>query len=130
MYNPAYQVNPFVKFRGLELFGVIEQARGANTAAEAGTRTWNQYAAEAVYRFLDGERLFISSRYNTAEGELVGISQKLGADRAQFGAGWFLTPNMLLKGEWVSQKYHDFPTTDIRSGGRFKGFMTEGVVAI
>ena len=36
---------------------------------------------------------------------------------------------VLLKGEWAQQKYLDFPTTDIRSGGKFKGFMVEGVVA-
>jgi hypothetical protein len=29
----------------------------------------------------------------------------------------------------VNQKYTDFPTTDIRNGGQFKGVMIEGVVA-
>jgi hypothetical protein len=57
------------------------------------------------------------------------MTEKVGADRTQFGAGWFLTPNVLLKGEWVNQKYNDFPATDIRNGGRFKGFMVEGVVS-
>ena len=125
----AYQLNPFVKVRGLELFGVIEQAKGINSATETERRTWNQYAGEAVYRFLADERVFIGGRYNTAEGKLVGMAQKVGADRTQFGAGWFLTPTVLLKGEWVNQKYRDFPTTDIRNGGRFKGFMIEGAVA-
>jgi hypothetical protein len=125
----AYQINPFIKLRGLELFGVIEQAKGANTATEVGTRKWNQYAGEVIYRFLADEKLYVAGRYNTAEGELVGMTEKVGADRSQFGAGWFLTPNVLLKGEWVNQKYRDFPTTDIRNGGRFKGFMVEGVVA-
>ncbi len=125
----SYQLNPFVKVRGLELFGVIEQAKGINAATETTRRTWNQYAAEATYRFLGDETMFIAARYNTAEGKLPGITQKVGADRSQLGAGWFLTPNVLLKGEWVNQKYTDFPTTDIRSGGRFKGFMVEGVVS-
>jgi hypothetical protein len=125
----AYQINPFVKVRGLELFGVIEQAKGTNSATEVGERTWNQYAGEVIYRFLGDEKAYIAGRYNTAEGELVGMTTKVGADRTQFGAGWFLTPNVLLKGEWVNQKYNDFPTTDIRNGGRFKGFVVEGVVA-
>ena len=125
----AYQLNPFVKVRGLELFGVIEQAKGTNSATEVGDRTWNQYSAEAVYRLLDDEKLFIAGRYNSAEGELVGMTEKVGADRTQLGAGWFLTPNMLLKAEWVTQKYRDFPTTDIRNGGKFRGWMLEGVVA-
>ena len=45
------QMNPFVKFRGLELFGVIERAKG-KASAETTERTWNQYAVDAVYRFL------------------------------------------------------------------------------
>ena len=125
----SYQINPFVKVRGLELFGVIEQAKGINAATEVERRTWNQYAAEATYRFLADETMFLAARYNTAKGELPGMTEKVGADRTQFGAGWFLTPNVLLKGEWVNQKYNDFPATDIRNGGRFKGFMVEGVVS-
>jgi hypothetical protein len=35
----------------------------------------------------------------------------------------------LTKVARVNQKYLDFPTTDIRNGGKFKGFMVEGVVA-
>lgn len=125
----AYQLNPFLKVRGLELFGVIEQAKGVNAASETTSRTWNQYAYEAVYRFLDDERLFVGARHNTARGELTGMTQKVGVDRVQFGAGWFMTPNILLKSEWVKQNYNDFPTTDIRRGGKFKGFVVEGVVA-
>jgi hypothetical protein len=50
-------------------------------------------------------------------------------DRWQMGGGWFVTPSILLKGEYVTQKYNDFPTADIRHGGKFNGFMIEGVVA-
>jgi len=82
-----------------------------------------------TYRFLADEREFVAGRYNTAKGELVGITNKVSVDRYNLGAGWFLTPNVMLKGEWVNQKYNDFPTADIRSGGKFKGFMAEGVVA-
>lgn len=48
--------------------------------------------------------------------------------RYQVGGGWFVTPNVLAKAEWVNQKYVDFPTSDIRAGGQFKGFMITGVV--
>ena len=34
-----------------------------------------------------------------------------------------MTPNILGKVEWVNQKYLDFPSTDIRNGGQFKGFI-------
>ncbi len=123
----AYQLNPFVKIKGIEFFGVAEQAKGA-AATETKTRKWNQYAGEVTYRFLQDERAYVSTRYNTAKGELLGIANKVSSNRFNVGAGWFLTPNVLMKGEWVTQKYNDFPTTDIRSGGKFKGFVVEGVV--
>jgi hypothetical protein len=123
----AYQVNPFVKFRGLELFGVVEQAEG-KAAAETERRTWNQYAGDAVYRFMD-DRLYVGGRYNTVSGRLQNVAQEVSADRWQAGGGWFVTPNVLLKGEYVNQRFHDFPSADIRSGGRFEGFIMEGVIS-
>jgi hypothetical protein len=50
-------------------------------------------------------------------------------NRIELGGGLFITRNILLKAEYVNQDYSDFPTNDIRSGGRFKGFMIEGSVA-
>ncbi len=124
----ALQLNPFVKVKGFEFFGIAEQAKGRG-AAETTSRTWNQYAGEALYRFLADERVYVAGRYNTAKGKLVGMTNDVSVDRYNVGAGWFVTPNVMMKGEWVNQKYNDFPTTDIRSGGKFKGFMVEGVVA-
>ena len=123
----AWQINPFVKIRDLELFGVIEQAEGKKRA-EAENRVWNQYALDAIYRLLD-DRAYVGARYNTVEGELENVAQKVGADRTALAAGWFITPSILMKGEWVTQRYNDFPTTDIRNGGKFDGFVLEGVVA-
>ena len=124
----AFMLNPFVKFRGLELFGVAERAEG-KAATETDRRQWSQYAVDAVYRFLPGERLYVGGRYNTARGELAGIADEVGVKRWQAGMGWFITPSILLKGEYVTQKYNDFPAADIRSGGKFSGFMMEGSVA-
>jgi hypothetical protein len=44
------------------------------------------------------------------------------------GAGWFLTKNILLKGEVMNQDYKGFPVTDIRNKGNFKGYVIEAVV--
>jgi hypothetical protein len=124
----AYQMNPFVKFHGLEVFGVVEQAKGkANT--DPAERTWNQYAVDTVYRFLADDKLFAGVRYNKAKGELTGIAGDVGANRWEFGGGWFITANLLAKAEYVNQKYFGYPPANIKSGGRFKGFMAEGVVA-
>jgi hypothetical protein len=120
----AFQVNPFVKYGGLELFGVIEQAKG-KAFAETEDRTWHQYVGEAVYRFLPGEPLYVGARYNAVDGRMRGMSTDVSVDRSALAAGWFMTPNVLLKGEYVRQRYHDFPTSDIRSGGKFDGLVVE-----
>lgn len=123
----AFQLNPFVKVGPVEVFGIIEQAKGRATA-ETKDRTVNQYAADLVYRFYE-ERLYVGGRYNTVSGRLANMTNDINVKRTQFGGGWFVTPLVLLKAEYVKQKYNDFPTTDIRNGGKFSGFMMEGVVA-
>jgi hypothetical protein len=107
---------------------VIEQAEG-RAANETADRKWNQYAGEAIYRFLPGEKMYVGARYNTVDGRLAGATSDVGANRTQFAAGWFITPVVLLKAEYVTQKYNDFPTTDLRHAGKFDGLVFEGVVA-
>jgi hypothetical protein len=124
----ALQMNPFVKFRGLEVFGVLERAEG-KASAETSDRIWKQYAVDTVYRFLDDETLFVGARYNRAHGEPAGITADVGANRWQFGGGWFVTPHILAKAEYVSQKYFGYPAANIKNGGRFNGMMLEGVIA-
>jgi hypothetical protein len=123
----AFVVNPFVKVGGVELFGNIETMTGASQT-EAQRRTLRQLVGEGLYRFAN-DRLYVGGRYNTVKGELAGIANDITVRRTQFGGGWFVTPNVLSKIELVNQKYLDFPTGDIRSGGQFKGVMIEGVVA-
>jgi len=128
----AFMVNPFVQFHGLELFGTFERATGQNAAEftnDLDSRTWDQYAIDAVYRFLPRDQMFVSARYNQANGQLVGSRADVSIDRVQAGLGWFVTPNVLVKGEYVQQQYKDFPEADLRSGGKFNGFMIEGVVS-
>jgi hypothetical protein len=74
------------------------------------------------------EQVYAGVRYNKADGTLVGISQGVGADRRQFAGGWFVTPNVLMKGEYVTQEYSGFPPANIRNGGKFHGLMLEGVI--
>jgi hypothetical protein len=124
----AFQMNPFVKFRGLELFGVIERAEG-KAATETTERVWNQYAIDTVYRFLANDKLFVGTRYNRAEGTLNTVTGQVGANRWEFGGGWFITPNVLAKAEYVNQKYFGYPDANIKNGGKFNGMMLEGVIA-
>jgi hypothetical protein len=123
----AYVANPFVKFRGLELFGNIETATGKATT-ETAKRTMRQLAVDGTYRFLDN-RLYASARYNTLNGQLRGIANDVTVDRVQVGGGWFVMPTLLTKLEYVTQSYHAFPANDIRNGGKFSGVMITGTVA-
>ena len=123
----TYMVNPFVDLGPVEFFGTFERAEG-KAASEAASRVWKQYAGDAIYRFAS-EDLFVAARFNRATGELSGITGEPTVDRWQLAGGWYITNNLALKGEWVHQTYEGFPTTDIRSGGMFEGFVIEGVVA-
>ena len=135
LFNPGFanevtamQVNPFVKMRGLEVFGVLEHASG-RASAEAADRDWNQFAVDAVYRFLPKEQLFAGVRYNKASGEARGITTgDVTIDRWEVGGGWFITPAVMMKAEYLTQKYDGFPITNILNGGKFKGMMLEAVI--
>jgi hypothetical protein len=123
----ANMINPFIKFKNAELFGTFEKSSGKETA-ETTYRDASQVSVEGIYRFLN-DQLFVGARYNEATAELKGYTNDVTVKRTQFAGGWFVTPSLLLKAEQVTQKYYDFPTTDIRSGGKFNGFIVEGVVS-
>jgi hypothetical protein len=123
----AWVINPFVKFRGLELFGNIEETEG-RTATEPAKRKWQQYAADGVYRFLDNQ-LYVAGRYNIAKGRHQGFTSDVTVTRVEAGGGWFLTQNLLAKAEYVEQEYEDYPVNDIRSKAKFHGAVIEAVVS-
>lgn len=125
-------INPFVKFKGLELFGTYEMSQGRNAgefAADADNREFSQLAGEVVYRFLAREQLFVAGRYNKVSGTPAGYTSEVSVDRTQIALGWYTTPNMMVKLEYVSQNYNDFDSNDYRSGGKFSGLMLEAAIA-
>lgn len=124
----AMALNPFVKYQGFEFFGDAERFRGS-AVTETRDRTWTQYDAQALYRFFSDEKAYVGYRYNTAKGQLAGVANDVSVDRWSLGGGLFVTRNVLAKFEYLNQTYNDFPITDIRNGGLFRGFMLEGVVA-
>jgi len=79
---------------------------------------------------LPNEQLYLGARYNTVSGRPSGaaFTKDVTINRTALVAGWFPTKNLLLKGEIVSQKYLDFPTSDIRNSGKFNGMMVEAVI--
>ena len=126
----AWVVNPFVTYKGLELFGNIEQAKGSKLG-ELKDRKFTQTAGEALYR-LPGNNFYVAGRYCTVKGKYSTFSASQGdatVNRMQVGGGWFLTQTMLAKLEYVDQQYKDFPLNDIRHDGKFKGVMFEATVS-
>ncbi|WP_027127051.1 hypothetical protein [Gelidibacter mesophilus] len=123
----AFMFNPFVKYKGLEFFGTLESAKG-KANAETEKRTANQYAAELIYRFGSTENFYLGARYNQVDSEDVSGSD-VDISRFQVGAGWFITRNILLKAEYVNQKYDGYSTSSIFNEGKFNGLMAEAVIS-
>lgn len=123
----AFMLNGFIKYRGLELFGTLEHAQG-KTNTEKASRQFTQYAGDILYRFGWNENLYIGARYNGVTAELKGIASPITINRFAVAGGWFLTKNILLKGEYVTQSYLDFPTTDYRNSGKFDGYVIAATI--
>jgi len=128
----AFMFNAFVKAGGFELFGTAETSSG-RTASETSTRSANQYAVDAVYRFGAAENLFLGARYNTVSAQLanskaITYTGNVNINRVALAGGWFATKNVLIKAEYVNQVYDNFPTADYRSSGKFYGYVVEAVV--
>ena len=123
----AQVLNPFVKIGGAEFFGNFESAKGG-AFTEAKLRNLRQQVYEGLYRFAN-DKFYVGGRHNVLAGQLVPKTfSDQHVNRSQLGGGWFVTPNVLTKVEYVTQTYSDFPLTDIRNGGKFNGFMIQGVV--
>jgi hypothetical protein len=123
----ALMLNGFLKAGGLELFGTYELAKG-RTKTETEERKASQIAGDIIYRFGNSENFFVGARYNEAKARLAGMTDDIKINRIAAAGGWFLTKNILMKGEYVIQKYKDFPLTDHRSGGKFSGYVIEAIV--
>lgn len=123
----TFQISPFVKYKGLEVFATYEAATG-RASFESDERDFGQFSLEGIYRFAANEQLFVGGRYNSASGDLGGANTDVSINRLEFSGGWFPTPNLLLKLGYVNQDYNDFSASDYRSEGNFKGMVIEAVV--
>jgi hypothetical protein len=154
-FNPGFRdnltsfvVNPFVKFNGLEVFGTFESASGKSafengegtSYAKVADRIATQTAVEALYRFGKSEQFYVGARYNTVTGTVAegytatveGSRYDVTIDRTCFGAGWFITPSILLKGEYVTQNYGGYRDTGANNrfyNGKFDGFVIQGAIS-
>ncbi|MGQ1891130.1 hypothetical protein ACT29H_11885 [Thermophagus sp. OGC60D27] len=123
----SFMLNPFVKYKGLEFFGVVEQSKG-KADGETSNRKFNQYSGELLYRFGSDENFYVGTRYNTVSGE-TNTGDDVDIKRLQLGGGWFMTNNILAKLEYVNQTYDGFPSDNILHEGKFNGLILEAVIS-
>lgn len=123
----SIMVNPFVRYKGFEFFGVIESSSG-KARAEADRRNFQQYAADLLYRFGANEDFYVGGRFNLVTGE-TNAGEDVDITRFNIGGGWFMTKNVLTKVEYVNQQYDGFGSDSVFNGGKFSGLMIEAVIS-
>ncbi len=134
-FNPGFSqqvnaavINPFLKYKGLEIFGTYEVAKG-RTIKETSMRKATQGVVDLLYRFpAEKENFWIGGRYNTVKAAMAGNPNDVTVNRMVGSFGWFMTKNVMAKIVYVDQEYKNFLPTDIRSGGKFHGLMIEASV--
>lgn len=134
-FNPGFSqqvnaavINPFLKYKGLEIFGTYEVAKG-RTIKETSMRKATQGVVDLLYRFpAEKENFWIGGRYNTVKAAMAGNPNDITVNRMVGSFGWFMTKNVMAKIVYVNQEYKNFLPTDIRSGGKFHGLMIEASV--
>lgn len=123
----AMQFNPFIKYRGLEFFGIYEVV---NNSPDQGDGQFTQVAAETLYRFGTTEQFYLGLRWNSVNGNANSTAPDTKITRLNLGGGWFMTKNVLLKLEYVNQEYKDGFAPDSKYfEGRFKGVNLEAAIS-
>jgi hypothetical protein len=116
----SLMTNLFAKYKGLEFFGTYE---AINTTSTTGTPSYfNQYALEGLYHFGKEDQFYAGAKYNATRSKSTSAVNRLEA-----AAGWFLTPNILVKAEYVDQNYNNFAIYGGKGG--FDGMMIESTIS-
>lgn len=100
-------------------------------AAGTPEETWNYYAAQATYNITPA--LYAAARYSGATTSMLNGTPSDGkVNRIQIGGGLWLTKNVLVKVEYVDQKYRGFATGQMVNNGvqawrnpEFSGVISE-----
>ena len=132
-FNPGFnsvtniQINPFLQFGGFEFFGIYEISMGDKSETVVGG-SFTQIGAEALYRFGNERRFYIGGRFNQVSGEADENADTQSISRINVGGGWFMTNNVLIKLEYVTQSYND-GWTGALEGATFNGVVLEAAVS-
>lgn len=113
----SYMANIFAQFHGLEVFGIYETMKGVLSGND---QNFTQTALQAIYRlggFYVGTRL---NKVDNNDGSTV--------SRTNLGGGWYMTDNVIVKLDYVTQKY-DGPAHGSIDGGKFNGLVLEAAIS-
>ena len=89
---------------------MLEQAKGQAFDRSDGTHVEAVRGRRASIASCRDEKLFVGARYNQASRRARRRHRRRRAPIAgEFGGGWFITPNVLAKAEYVNQKYFGYP---------------------
>jgi hypothetical protein len=113
----SYMANIFAQFYGLEVFGIYETMKGVRSGTD---QNFTQTALQAIYRlggFYVGTRL---NKVDNNDGSTV--------SRTNLGGGWYMTDNVIVKLDYVTQKY-DGPAHGSIDGGKFNGLVLEAAIS-
>lgn len=131
----AFQVNPFVKYSGLEFFGIFEMAMSGDEKMVKGESqktegSYTQLAGELLYRFGNREQFYFGGRYNMVTGKPDKDADDQQISRINVGGGWYLTKNILTKVEYVNQTYSKdgFKGTYLQDA-EFSGAVVEAAIS-
>ncbi len=117
----SLMLNLFTKYKGIEFFGTCETVSGTPAFGGASFK-FTQYAVDGLFHFGKDEQFFGGARYN-----YVKNNTNESVDRVQISCGWFLTPNILVKAEYVDQNYNNFIMYGDNAG--FNGVMIESTIS-
>lgn len=122
----AFQINPFIKYKGLEFFGIFEST--SNNDSQVGG-SFTQLGAELLYRFGGREQFYLGGRYNSVSGKASDVAETIDISRINVGGGWFMTPNILAKVEYVNSSFSGAGYDMTRfQGAEFNGAVIEAVI--
>ncbi len=113
----SYMANIFAQFHGLEVFGVYETMKGVRSGND---QNFTQTALQAIYRlgsFYAGTRL---NKVDNKNGSTV--------SRTNLGGGWYMVDNVVIKLDYVIQKYEG-PAHGSIGGGKFNGLVLEAAIS-
>ncbi|MDR7128569.1 hypothetical protein J2X69_000901 [Algoriphagus sp. 4150] len=124
----AFQLNPFIKYKGLEFFGIVESV---GNSEEQGNGNFTQLSGELLYRFGGTEQFYLGGRYNTVKGKNNDSDpSEIEISRLNVGGGWFMTKNVIVKLEYMNQEYKNgFGATSIYNDAKFNGVNLEAAIS-